>query len=587
MSTTTLSVTGATYLSNTSPTADNSSASSLRTCQSFAAWSREELIDRATSMQEVPCAIFRFTKSSALKYKKISKATLNFTAYADYWMGSSGGGKYSIAPYKSDAALSGINFSNYETQGIMGEWITSAKQVPGHTGSMSLSLDITSLFNSNILNDVFNIAIAVNPVPYSSSGSVIGGTTIAKSSVSLTVEYETVAQLAPTPLYPKNTTLLEAQSMLFSWQFNAETEAVQAGVQLEYKKSTDQSYTVLSLTTTEHSYTVNSAFGPGTYQWRLKATNDIAETSGYSEVVTFNVIGKPAAPIIATPPNKAITTISWTAAEQFACEVKLLDANQNELIHETRATSESFYKPNMFLKGSYTFAVRIKNASDMWSDWAQIAFAITATGPTAATMIGIPENEHAKLEFTIPEDTDAALIRYDDKGDTKILAGNLQTGIYIDDTICPDREYAYTVRTYVNGYTDSTLKRITVHYSGAYLKSENDALHLDLSEEQFLPHSEDIAREIAIMNFSGRELPMVERGEFTTNTVTKRCYLPIENKATLDRMAKAKSVYYRDSRGNAFKAAITQVSYTEYMNDGYIANITMIKTAEDEVIVNV
>ena len=80
---------------------------------------------------------------------------------------------------------------------------------------------------------------------------------------------------------------------------------------------------------------------------------------------------------------------------------------------------------------------------------------------------------------------------------------------------------------------------------------------------------------------------MVERGEFTTNTVTKRCYLPLEDKATLDKMAKAKSVYYRDSRGNAFKAAITQVSYTEYMNDGYIANITMIKTAEDEVIVNV
>jgi len=581
MSTTTLSVTGATYLSPSNPTADNSSATSLRTSYSFAQYTHEQLAQYASQNSvEIPCAIVRFTKSSALKYKKINKVMLQATITASNW----GSRQFAVAPYKSDAALSGINFSNYETQGVLGEWVTSTS---GGSGSMTLNFDITSMFNSNIVNDVFNVAIVANKFPYSSSGSTIGGTAVTKSSVSLSVEYETVTQLAPTPLYPKDVTLLEAQSMLFSWQFNAETEAVQAAVQLEYKKSTDGSYTVLNLTTTDHSYTVNSAFGPGTYQWRMKATNDIAETSGYSDVVSFNVIGKPAAPIISTPPNKTITTISWTAAEQFACEVKLLDSNQKELIHETMATSESFFKPNMFLNGNYTFAVRIKNASDLWSDWAQIAFAITAAGPTAATMIGIPENEHAKLEFTIPADTDAALIRYDDKGNMKILEGQLQTGTYVDDTICPDKEYAYAVRTYVNGYTDSILKRITVHYSGAYIKAGDESLHLDLSEEEFLPHSEEISREIAIMNFSGREFPMTERGEFTSVTITKRFFVPLEDKEKLDRMAKANSIYYRDSRGNAFKAAITRVSYTEYMHDGYIANTTMIRTAEDEVIVNV
>lgn len=583
MSTLTLTPTGGTFLSHAAPTADYSSNNNLYTNQYFVDGSeaqKNSLNDR--------CAILRFTKSNALKYKKITRVRFHFemvlTQYPPSSAGLVGRATYYFAPYKSDTALSLINYANYQEKGELGQWIQAFDLIGGN--NPTTTIDITSLFASNLVNDEFNIALCYGGW-FTGANKLSYDNYVVKANCYLEVEYETVTQLAPTPLYPKDITLLEAQSMLFSWQFNSETEAVQAGVQLEYKKSTDVNYTVLSLTTTDHSYTVNAAFGPGAYQWRLKATNDIAETSGYSDVVSFNVIGKPAAPIISAPENKTITTIAWTAADQYACEIKLLDANQKELVHDTLASSESFYKPNMFLKGNYSFAVRIKNASDIWSDWAQIAFSITAAGPSAATMVGIPENEHAKLEFAIPEGMSAALIRYDDKGAMKVLGLVSGTVSYIDDTICPDKEYAYTVRTYVNGYTDSTLRRITVHYSGAYIKAGDESLHLDLSEEEFLPHSEEISREIAILKFSGREFPMTERGEFTSVTITKRFFVPFEDKEKLDRMAKANSIYYRDSRGNAFKAAITGVSYTEYMHDGYIANITMIRTAEDEVIVNV
>lgn len=581
MPTLTLTPTGGTFLSHDAPTADYSSNNNLYTNQYFVEQTSGGVVNFNPR-----CAILRFTKSNTLKYKKITSVKFHFEMVLGdgYPSGGVGRATYYFAPYKSDAALSSINYANYQDQGEIGQWIQALDYISGP--NPTTTIDITSLFASNLVNDVFNIALCYGGW-FSGINKLSYNNYVIKANCYLTVDYETVTQLAPTPLYPKDITLLEAQSMLFSWQFNSETEAVQAGVQLEYKKSTDANYTVLSLTTTDHSYTVNAAFGPGAYQWRLKATNDIAETSGYSDVVSFNVIGKPAAPIISAPENKTITTIAWTAADQYACEIKLLDANQKELVHDTLASSESFYKPNMFLKGNYSFAVRIKNASDIWSDWAQIAFAITAAGPSAATMVGIPENEHAKLEFAIPEGMSAALIRYDDKGAMKVLGLVSGTVSYIDDTICPGKEYAYTVRTYVNGYTDSTLKRITVHYSGAYIKAGDESLHLDLSEEEFLPHSEEISREIAILKFSGREFPMTERGEFTSVTITKRFFVPFEDKEKLDRMAKANSIYYRDSRGNAFKAAITGVSYTEYMHDGYIANITMIRTAEDEVIVNV
>lgn len=585
MSTTTLNCSGGTYLSPVNPTADYSSASYLYTSYKFSVDSRESLEDKASRGVDAPCAILRFTKSNALKYKKINRVTLHFEITLEGYVSGSFSYPYAMAPYKSNGALSNINFNSYESAGELGNWIRSSGVI--NTGTTSFNIDITSLFSSNIQNDEFNIAIAFLPFYYSTAVSTYKAK-IQKSTSYLTVEYETVAQLAPTPLYPKDTTLLETQSLLFSWQFNAETEAVQSAVILEYKKNTDVNYTVLNLSTTDHSYTVNANFTPGTYQWRMKATNDISETSAYSEIVTFNIIGKPAAPVIATPPNKTLTTISWTAAEQLSCEIKLIDADQSILIHDTLATAQMSYKPNMFLKGNYTFLVRIKNASDIWSDWAQVAFAITASGPSAASMTAIPENDHVRLEFAIPSDTSAAVIRYESGDNMKVLATLSQTDVmFIDDTVCPDTEYEYAIRTFVNGYTDSTLRHVSVNWAGAIIKAGDEKLHLYVSDAQFNPHNEEIAREMAVINYSGRELPLVERGEFTSVSVTKKFYIPLNDKKVLDRFSKANSIHYRDSRGNTFKAAITGISYTEFMDDGYVATINMIKTAEDEVIMNV
>lgn len=582
MSTTTLSCIGATYINNLAKTADNSSEANLLTSYLFAIKDKTYIENAASNSVGIDFAIFRFTKSSTLKYKRINRVTLNFTTT---WANATGSAvPYAIAPYKSDAALSGINYTTYETNGVLGTWITGTKATAtGASGSYTESVDITSLFNNNLVSDYFNIAIAaVNTVHAGSSSA-----SIAKSSVTLTVDYDTVTQLAPTAIYPKDVTLLESTSTLFSWQFNSETEATQAGVTLEYKLTSAGSYTTVSLTTTEHSYQLNASLPAGAYQWRLKATNDIAEVSGYSNVAYFNIIGKPAAPVIETPANKTLTTINWSAAEQFACEIRLLDADQNELIHETLATTSMTYKPNIFLKGSYTFMLRIKNASDLWSDWAQMMFTISASGPTAATFTAMPKETSVLIEYTLPSGTAGALLRY--VGDEyKVLAVlDNNAAQYVDDTVEPGINYRYVIRTYINGYTDTTPKAVTVRFDGAIIASADGTIRLRLSEENFIPYSETMSRDMSVMQFSGREYPMIERGTFTTVEFNRRFFVTFEEKKLLDSMAKTKNLFYRDDKGNAFECAVISISYTEFRNEGYIAQVSMIRTAEDEVILNV
>ena len=200
------------------------------------------------------------------------------------------------------------------------------------------------------------------------------------------ITYEDVTQEPPTPSYPANTYVMENTDILFAWAWNSSTAAVQAAVQLEYKLASAGSWTVLSLTQTAHTYKLAGGLPQGAYVWRIKGTNDASETSTYSNTAEFTVIGKPSVPIINTPANKALTEITWQANDQNSSDITLTDSTGKILIEETVGSPTASYKPNMFLKGTYTVGIRYRNSSGMSSDWSYKAFSITASGPTKPTM---------------------------------------------------------------------------------------------------------------------------------------------------------------------------------------------------------
>lgn len=570
MGSVTLSPSGGTWLDSQNPNNDNSGASLYYSTYVFY---YRDTAGTGTS-QRACAALLRFSRPNTIKYKKITRATLGVQVDAsdDYTVGSKGW----WAPYKSDTALSQINFNSYKTAGERGEWNEFQTGRANGQTSYYYNFDVTGVFASNLKSDLFNVLVSV--------GSVLNNsywTRIDPGNVQLTIEYEDAPQLPPTPTYPKDVTLLESNSTLFTWQFNSDTEATQTGVTLAYKLQSAGSFTEVALTQTGHSYTLNQALAPGAYEWKIKATNDIGETSAYSDVALFNIVGKPAAPVINTPDNKTLTTISWQTSDQTACDIELQDASGKSLVREMFATTVTSYKPNMFLKGTYTFSVRTKNSSGMWSDWASIGFTINAAGPTAATMNAIPMDDRVRVEFVT---TSAAAIVRVEGGTEKVLALVSPTDtVYEDSTVKAGVPYTYIVRAYVNGYTDSVPRSVTVNYEGAFIAD----LHLNTSQNKFPRHSGSIERGMAVMKFSGREYPMIERGEFTDYQLTKEFFVTPEQRLRLEELAKEKTVYYRDNRGNAFEVAIQRLTYEAWMNEGYNVNISMIRTAEEEVVVNV
>ena len=542
----------------------------------------------------IDATILRFTRSSVLKYATIHSVTLHWVqdgyrsaSYSEPNLGAYLYNKWAIAPYMTQKSLSEISWTSFRTAGTVGNFAEGGDG-SYQTAPQSREISVTSLFSGDLSADEFNILIAAGH-GFDNEATQHYYSYINASSCYLTVEYTAGTQPAPTPLYPKDITLIEADSTLFSWAFNSTSAAVQTAVQLEYKNVNDGSYTVLSLTQGDHSYTLNTALPAGSYQWRIKATNDAGVTSGYSEVAYFNIVGKPAVPVINEPDNKALTTITWNTTSQQSFEIILADQMGKELVHETLATASASYKPNMFLKGQYLVSVRVMNDSMMWSDWAQKGFTISAAGPAAATInlttaAGVPA---IRIAYSLPADTNGVLMRRLGS-ETKIIA-QLASELteYIDDTVAGGVVYTYFIRTYVNGYTDSAERTGKVDFDGAVLQNGDEFLHLISSDEQYLPHSEEISAPYALNEFSGRSYYVIERGETINVEIARRFYVDSDQKKLLDRMSLMQSVYYRDNKENAFRAAILKTSYDAHMGDGYLATIRIIRLNEEEVEVNV
>ena len=396
--------------------------------------------------------------------------------------------------------------------------------------------------------------------------------------------FQIVAQSAPTPVSPgDNITLFEGHDITFTWIYNSLTPATQASATIKYRVRGGSTWTTYT-STSSNPYCTISDIPQGQYEWCLNITNNYGETSADSSTLEFNIIGRPQKPIILEPDNCCLTTISWNAEGQEAAEFILMDGDGNVLIHETVATAVTNYKPQMFLKGSYKAMARIKNNSDLWSDYGELEFDIDAAEPDPGNLIAMPFDTEIYLEGTYTS-TNVAIVRIDEDGTETVLAMDDHA---VDKKVAGGTEYAYVLRSWnTGGYIDTPAKVFDFKFEGAIFSTETEELHLDRSEQKFLAHGEEIERQYAQMRYVGREFAVIERGEYTEQTLSKQFHVTKAQRRILDRMAKEKSLFYRDSRGNAFKAAILNVSYTNYMSNDYIASIRLTRTAADEVIINV
>lgn len=548
-------------------------------------------------------AFLRFLIPSSLKYKRITNVDLTCRIRWDYaTMGSVRMSnldaearlyRYDVAvPFLYDGPMNEITWNMAYGGDAFGSPVTRASLTPvadEENGSEYLSFPLSSIYNSSIMegDSGYYLTLLVLPQLARSSSEWLEVYGSADYPY-ITITYEDVEQLPPSPSYPVDTYLKEGEAVLFAWQWNSQTPAVQQNYQLEYKEVSDENYTVVT-GGAEHSYLLPAGLPAGTYEWRVKVTNDAGEVSDYSSTALFTIIGKPTAPIINDVDNQTLTTITWNTSEQNAFELTLTDSEGKELIHTLEGTTETSFKPNLFLQGRYTIGLRIKNSIDWWSDWVYKVFTINAVVPQAPSINVIPMDTFVKISFLRSTETDGiAIMRSEAGGDFKVIA-LIGEGIndYEDHTAKSGVEYTYKIREYADGYTDSQNKFTMIQYDGMVLRSGEVEAHLSQSSDKFLAISEAMERETAVSNYSGREFPMIERGEFTSWELERKFFVTGSEREALDELLKVNAAYYRDSKGRGFACALLGIQYQEFMDEGFLATLRLVRTSEEELIVNV
>jgi hypothetical protein len=546
-------------------------------------------------------AFLQFAIPNTLKYKHIKKVQLSY--YTKLVINGTAQNMRSfdgltVSPYvASGTALSNVKGNSVDTYGEVG---TPVKISPyedwvGAIYPLWRTQDVTALFESNLYNNQYftiilysapggpSERVTVSPSVYAEIGGVGSG-----YAAYLTIDYEDVPQAAPGPAYPVGTYVNENTDLLFSWAWNSSTQAVQAAVQLEYKLASAQSYTVVSLTQTAHSYTLVGGLPQGAYVWRIKGPNDAGETSDYSNVAEFTVIGKPGVPVINTPANKALTEITWQASDQNSFDITLTDSQGRELIKESVASSATNYKPNLLLKGTYTVGIRYRNSSGLASDWAYKVFSITAAGPTKPSLTLYGEAENARLVITRESNINYVVMRAEDETREFEIIGVFDADTYIDKTAKFNTGYSYKIRAFESaGYTDSDVAHFRCNSEKVAIQTADLDIFLDRSEEEFLPYNEEATREMATYKCPGRQYAIVEHSESDEVIFSTSLFVTEKQKAEVTEIAKEDYIYYRDYSKRAFPVAIRRLSFSRFMKEGYIANIEFIRIAKKEVVINV
>ncbi len=568
MSRQTVNCSANTFISRESPSTDHSSAAKLITSVAGSD-------DIGNSSYQN--ALLQFAIPDILLYKKITKVTLYYYIGSDTTAGLGLSTVVYFTPYITTNSAGSVTFNNVAAMGTLGERKMADKR--GSIIGNWFNEDVTDIYTNNVTNGVFSIFISAGaPTSNEAYPNLYVGGRGGGYAAYLDVTYEDIAQIPPTISYPDGVYVREGEKVLFSWVYNSATAATQAGATLEWRSGTG-TWNVITLTQEAQSYLCDVMFQQGTIEWRIKVTNNIGETSDYA-YAKFEVIGKPAIPVITKIENKALPAIEWNASDQCAYEITI-SSGEVDILHETVYSGKMQYKPNLFLvNGSYTVRLRTKNSIELWSDETSKTFAISAVQPELPGIILRQDGRDIQLDIT-HDGTKVAIIRND-----KVIAVlDENESHYTDSTVVSGKEYTYKARAYKEGYSDSATKSGMVEFEGFELRTGTEVLYCDKSENQFLSYTEERSTNRELIQYVGREYPVLETGEFRSQKIHRNVYLSVEDYETMKKI-NDEAAWYRDDKGNTFLCIVSDLSIKRYMNRGYIADIEVTRIHEDEVMLN-
>lgn len=438
------------------------------------------------------------------------------------------------------ADLSKINYDSQQRYVTRGEWLKHELNyypVPGDVES----LDITSQVANNINDDGYSLALSL----YFPRDAIY-------KSVQLVLTYDEVAPSPPTIVRPIETYEQADDFIMFEWRYRTESGLEQAFAKIEWRKIEESPgawQEIYAITPEEYYEVPPNTFPTGDIEYRICVSDGVGTASEYS-YGKFSTYARPSMPIITSIENKALTEIKWNALEQDGYEISLVKDNV-VLFSESVTSTKKSYKPKLFLSGTYTFNVRVKNGHDQWSSAVQKLFTINATPPDTAkaSLTAQVNRDIVEIHYTSTTSTNY-LYRVIDGEETCIAILDGTSGEYVDKACVINTINEYYIRAYDGWYLDSVRVPVKPHCDGMVISTKDASINVTLSTDDYMPFSRTSYKDKKLNRYLGRAYPVKEQGEFVSVTINRTCVISAKDYDKLDEMNLSdEAILYRDNKG--------------------------------------
>jgi len=367
-----------------------------------------------------------------------------------------------------------------------------------------------------------------------------------------------VPQKAPLAIAPIGTYKNKATVIRFEWVFlGGATGETQSKFDLDYSTNNGSTWTTISQTTANKYYDLAAnTLDIGSVVWRVRTYNEYDEVSPYSAEKYFAVIGTPGAPSIGTISNNSRPLISWTSSDQVLIDLEITQGG--EVIYSTgiSASIEKSHQVTEYLEdGTYTVRIRIANAFEMWSSWAEKSFALNPTRPAKPT-ISIGVGSYSLL-LSVGDLSDTNLILRDG-----VTVGEVKQGLFIDYTCGNGTSYSYVARVIDadGNHSDSDPVTGVLTFRGntiATASSPGEYLVIKNGFSSPIEKVESMDSAIALIPFDGRELPVAEYSGHRTRSKTVAAFVSKEELSTMKALIRQfKPLIFRDNNGDVMVGAV-------------------------------
>jgi hypothetical protein len=388
------------------------------------------------------------------------------------------------------------------------------------------------------------------------------------------------APTAPTNLSPSSGVKDRAAVTRLSWQHNdPNAPDPQSKFDLQWRQVGSPTWNTISQDTTNQFWDAPvGTFPHGNIEWQVRTYDQAGLSSAYSTQSIFLAGNKPTSPTITAPTGTVAVsrpTVQWSSPNQVAYQVQALDSSlvlwdNGEKVSTNKAQTIGTDLANG-LNGSVK--VRIKNADDLWSDWAISSISVSYTPPVIPTFSVTAKESYIEVGINNPTPSvTQPIVSFNDlyrrkSGEsawTRIATGIPSNGLYRDYAVASRVTYEYYVRAQgENGtFIDSLRVYSSLVLSGVWL---HDVADPEGTAHSFSYNSKRDSKwqaDVTLMQYAGRKRPVAEFGDMDEGRVSVQLDLSSgsDDLEKLQELIYSKAtVCYRDNRGRKVYGVITSL----------------------------